>query len=62
MEGDSICTKLVEAIMYDTTPIHYISMVSEQLELVVKGKQCFNADTGKVKINIPTHELHQKEK
>ena len=27
-EGDPKCTNLIEAIMYDTTPVHYISMVS----------------------------------
>ena len=29
MEEDPKCTNLIESIMYDTTPVHYIIMVSE---------------------------------
>ena len=47
-EGDTKCTNLIEAIIYDTTPIHYISMVSEELKWVVKEKYCFNIEMGKV--------------
>ena len=35
-EGGQKCTNLIEASMYDTNPVHYISMVSEQLKWVVK--------------------------
>ena len=48
MEGYTKRTNLIEAIMYDTTPVHYISMVSEQLKWVLKDKECFNVETGKV--------------
>ena len=54
-------TNLIEAILYDITPVHYISMVSEQLKWAVKEKECFNVETVKVKyIYINIHELHQK--
>ena len=48
-EGDPKRTSLIEASMYDTTPVHYTSMVSEELKWVVKEKECFNVETGKVK-------------
>ena len=48
MEGGQKCTNLIEAIMYDTTPVNYISMVSEELKWFVKEKKCFNVETGKV--------------
>ena len=35
-EGFPKNTNLIEASMYDTIPIHYISMVSEELKWVVK--------------------------
>ena len=60
MEGDQKFTKLIEAIIHDTTPVHYISMVSEELKWVVREKYCFNVDTINVKIEIPMHKLHQK--
>ena len=47
-EGDPKRTNLVEASMYYTTPVHYIIMVSEYLKWVVKEKECFNVETGKV--------------
>ena len=49
LEKDPKCTNLVEAIMYDTKPVHYIRMVSEELKWVVKEKRHFGVDTGKVK-------------
>ena len=41
-------TKLIEAIVYDTKPIHYSSMVQEDLKCLIKDKKCFNIDTGEV--------------
>ena len=35
-EGYTKCTNLIEASIYDTTPIHYISMVSEDLKWILK--------------------------
>ena len=41
-------TNLIEYTIYDTKPVQYISMVSEELKWVVKNKECFNVDTGKI--------------
>ena len=60
-EGYPKCTNLIEARIYDTNHVHYISMVSEELNWFVREKYCFNVYTGKfLKIEIPTHELHQQ--
>ena len=48
-EGDPKITNLIEARMYDTRLVHCMSMVLEQLKWVVKEKQCFDFETGKVK-------------
>ena len=48
LEGNQKCTNLIEAIMYYTKPVHYISMVSEEMKWVVKYKECFNVDTDNV--------------
>ena len=34
--------------MYDTKPVHYMSMVSESIQWVEKDKLVYNVDTGKV--------------
>ena len=49
LEGDQKCINLIEASTYYTKPVHYISMVSEDLKWDVKEKDCFNVDMGKVK-------------
>ena len=38
MEGGPKCTNLIEATMYDTMPVHYTSMVSEEFKWVVNEK------------------------
>ena len=48
MEGYPKHTNLIEASMYDTTHVHHISMVSEELKWVVKEKEFFNVETCKV--------------
>ena len=47
-ELDPKFANLIEASMYNTTPVHYISMVSEEFMWVVNQKDCFNFETGKV--------------
>ena len=34
MEGDTKFTNLIEASMYDTKPVQYTSMISEELKWV----------------------------
>ena len=48
MEGDAACTNLVACIIYDTKPVHYLSMVCDTLKWVVMEKPCFNVETGMV--------------
>ena len=38
IEGDPKLTNLIEYNIYDTTPVHYISMFSEELKWAVKEK------------------------
>ena len=38
MEGGTKCTNRIEASIYDTTHIHYSSMVSEEFNWVVRDK------------------------
>ena len=38
MEGDPKRTNLTEVSIYDTTPVHYIIMVSKDLKWSVKEK------------------------
>ena len=49
LKGDPKITKLIVSSVYDNKPVHYISMVSEELKWFVKYKECFNVDMGKVK-------------
>ena len=44
MQGDLEYTNLIEDSIYDTTPVHYISMVSEELKQVINEKQYFNVE------------------
>ena len=48
MEGYPKRTNIIEDSIYDTTHVHYISMVSEYLKWVIKEKECFNLYTGEV--------------
>ena len=49
LKRDPAINKLIEASLYGTKPVHYISMVSEEFKWVVNEKECFNVETGKVK-------------
>ena len=48
LEGDPVCPNIVASSMYDTKPVHYLSMVSKSIQLVEKEKMVYNVDTGKV--------------
>ena len=60
LKGGPKLTKLIEDIVYDTKTFHYVSIVSEELKWVLKEKDSFNVDTGKVKNEIPMSELYQQ--
>jgi len=44
------CPNLVVCSIYDTKPVHYLSMICYTLELVVMEKPCFNVETGMIEI------------
>ena len=48
LEGDDACPNLVACSIYDTNPVHYLSMVCNKLKWVVMEKPCFNVETGMV--------------
>ena len=55
LKGDPKRTKLVESSVYDTTPVHYTSMVSEDFKWVLKENDSSNVDTVKVEFLIFLH-------
>ena len=46
MKGDPNCPDLIARIVYDTKPVHYMSMSSEELRWVACEKDVYNFDTG----------------
>ena len=48
LEGDPGCPNLIATSVYDTKPVHYLSMVSQSIEWIVKEKSVFNVDTNEV--------------
>jgi hypothetical protein len=47
LQGDDVVKCLLASSVYDTKPVHYLSMVSVKLEWVVVGKKVYNVDTQK---------------
>ena len=45
LEGDPQCPCLIASSVYDTKPVHYLSMVSPKVEWVVKEKMVYNVET-----------------
>ena len=41
LRGDPDCPNLVASSVYDAKPVHYLSMVCEKLEWIVKEKVCY---------------------
>ena len=46
LKGDPDCPDLIATSVYDTKPVHYLSMACEQLKWVVCQKMVYNVDTG----------------
>jgi hypothetical protein len=49
LQGDKGCPGLVANSVYDTKPIHFLSMICEEIKWLKKHRLVYNADTGKVK-------------
>ena len=47
LEEDPACLDLVEPNFYVTNPIHYLSMLCEDLKWKVNGNDVFNVNIGK---------------
>jgi hypothetical protein len=47
LQGDDVVKCLLASSVYDTKPVHYLSMVSVKLEWVVVEKKVYNVDTQK---------------
>ena len=45
LDGDPGCPNLVASSVYDTKPVHYLSMVSEQVEWVEVDNNVYNVET-----------------
>ena len=48
LEGGPECPNLVASSVYDAKPVHYLSMVSEEIKWVEIVKDCYNVDSGEV--------------
>ena len=46
LEGDPVCTNIIASSVYDTNPVHYLSMVYELIQWVDKENMVYNVDTG----------------
>ena len=46
MKSDPKCPNLIAKIVYDTKPVNYLSISSEELKWVVCEKDVYNIDTG----------------
>ena len=46
--GDPDCPNLVASSVYDSKPVHYLSMVSPSIEWIVKEKNVYNVDTDEI--------------
>ena len=48
LEGDTSCPNLVACSIYETKPVHYLSMVCDTLKWAVMEKPCFNVENSMV--------------
>jgi hypothetical protein len=47
LEGDPGCPNLIASSVYDAKPVHYLSMVSSNIEWIVNTRQVFSYATGR---------------
>ena len=48
LKGDVDCPNLIAASVYDTKPVHYLSMISKNIQWVEKATKVYNVDTNEV--------------
>ena len=52
LQGDKKCPNLVASSIYDTKPVHFLSMVCTEVKWVSKMRQVYNVDTGMLETMI----------
>lgn len=50
LKNDPGCPDLIAASVYDTKPVHFISMIAECIQWIVKERLVYNVDTGKSEV------------
>ena len=50
LEGDDDCPCLFASSVYDTKPVHYLSMVTDTIKWIVKERSVYNVDTKRVEL------------
>jgi hypothetical protein len=46
LTGDPECPDLVATSVYDTKPVHFLSMICSEIKWIAKERSVFNVDTG----------------
>ena len=46
--GDPVCPDLIASSVYDTKPVHYLSMVSKSIKWKKLEQKVYNVDTNRV--------------
>ena len=50
LEGDPDCPCLIASSVYDTKPVHYLSMITDVIKWIMKERPVYNADTKRVEM------------
>jgi len=48
LNGDPLCPSLVAVSVYDTKPVHFLSMICESIAWIQKERQVFNVETNRM--------------
>ena len=51
LEGDLSCPNLIAPDVYDTMPVHYLSMVTDKIEWTEINKDLYNVDSEEVEVS-----------
>ena len=50
LKGDDECPSLIASSVYDSKPVHFLSMMSKEIKWVEKERLTYNVDTGRNEI------------
>jgi len=48
LNGDPLCPALVAVSVYDTKPVHFLSMICQEINWIQKERSVFNVDTNRM--------------